>query len=235
MKSRVFPVAVIIHILLVTLTAHAAAPVTQLPTKVEIAKPESPVNSAAIPSPIEAAKNEYSKTALLVENNIKVVMNNSASCGMIGGMIADNLKQKNALAEQQNSRKQIESVLSEAAKDEKKRHEAAKRLDAEIHSIKSIAAEVDGKIDQIKMGLDTQTPTCRAANKAFFAIRSRGDVMIKSLNAAKKALNQKKANLLTDGAAYASSEASYDTATARVEFQREQAEERIESASAELN
>lgn len=240
MKSRNFTILTL-TLLALSSQAFGAAPAAAKPSA---AVPAAAATTAAkpaeieiaIPTALDSAQAVYSKTAKSVESNLDVFLKNGESCGLIGTQMVSKMKEERALAKQKISREQIEKALAEAGKgDDKKKAMAKKRVDAEISTIHEIYKQIDDNIDAIKMGLDSSNPPCAKATKAFYLVRGSADIMVKNLDSAKKALSTKKANLLLDGsAAFASSESAYDRAAEIIQNERAQAEERVESASIDL-
>ncbi|MGZ3692648.1 MAG: hypothetical protein ACXWQO_00140 [Bdellovibrionota bacterium] len=181
-------------------------------------------------SPLAALKDKYVATAKGNEASIRTFRANGESCGFIGGIIVGKMSESEKM--QAATRQALDKALSAViAGDATKKAAAKAKIDAEIASLKDGIKQTNDNLDTIKNALSTDSATCKAANKAFFAVQSGSKEMIAELSSARQLLD-KQANLLTDGAAaYASPEANYDTAAARVEQARE---ESVESASAEL-
>ncbi|MGE3260294.1 MAG: hypothetical protein AB7K68_00800 [Bacteriovoracia bacterium] len=217
------------------LAAPAAAPAA--PAK---ATPAAPAAAApvAVLSPLVPLQQDYDKTAKIIEDNLKVFLKHGESCGMIGTKIVEGMKEQKALANQERSHKEVVAAFATAATeaDAKKLAAAKKRIEKEIGTILEVYKQIDDNMDAIKMGLDTpEVKTCVTAGKSFYLVRGTADKMLSSLEKANKLLGakpkKKQANLLTDGLpAYGSHEAAYDTAAAQVEFERAQAEERVETS-----
>lgn len=217
------------------LAAPAAAPAA--PAKA--AAPAAPAAAApvAVLSPLVPLQQDYDKTAKIIEDNLKVFLKHGESCGMIGTKIVEGMKEQKALANQEKSHKEVVAAFATAATeaDAKKLAAAKKRIEKEIGTILEVYKQIDDNMDAIKMGLDTpEVKTCVTAGRSFYLVRGTADKMLLSLEKAKKLIGakpKKQANLLTDGLpAYGSHESAYDTAAAQVEFERAQAEERVETS-----
>ncbi|MGZ3692649.1 MAG: hypothetical protein ACXWQO_00145 [Bdellovibrionota bacterium] len=170
---------------------------------------------------LDGAKAKYVAAAKGNEASIHTFVANGGSCGMIGGIMVG--KMTDSEKQQAASRQDLDKVLSAvSAGDATKKVAAKAKIDAEIASLKDGMKQTNDNLDTIKNALSTDSPTCKLANKSFFAIQTGSKEMIAALSSARQLLD-KQANLHTDGAA---AYASYDSAAARVEQAREESESR---------
>ncbi|MGZ3651693.1 MAG: hypothetical protein ACXVB9_12485 [Bdellovibrionota bacterium] len=171
---------------------------TLLPTKIRLLSVAivtlfaSPAFAGAPESAADAfekQKADFASASLQAEKDLAVIKKNAASCGMIGGMVAD--KMDEAIA---GERKQRENILA-TLKDPANAAVAKKAiLEAKAELDKS-NAQLASNLSMVQMGLSTETPTCRAASAAFNQMAQIAQKMPARLNNLAKAVPVKTASL----------------------------------------
>lgn len=159
------------------------------------AAPKAAAPAAAGNAKILEAQKSYSEQATAIESHLKNFIKKGATCGMIGTQMKEQMVEKQAVAAQEKSRKEIDALLVAAASNAKLHASANVRIAKELNDLAAIDEEVQQNISMINIGLDDPAPDCKSANKSFSIIQSAGAKMRASLTDVRKLLNGKQAEL----------------------------------------